>query len=278
MNIDGDLRHRVQNAIKKFCKPFEKHLVNLWRDIHNDIKFSADIKAALQELCLLLDLPYKKRSEAVPHPWLSAYNVTTNNMPMYDALFLLYYSWTNKEDQAIYRDDKDLIFEQNSCTEKAKELIFLIQKQMKKKVLIKKGKARKSRIYKKVIFQKHKILLIANFYEAVLPMLKSFIFICEQKTPQVHKLHIKLAEVTRDFFACILKHKSIKGLNGSKLKKLNIKNESASNEKLTRKLRRESRHSQRISSLCQERFYKHCSLHAGKVPTNQQVFNVSIRA
>ena len=215
MNIDGDLCHRVQNAVKKFCKPFEKHLVNLWRDIHNDIKFSADIKAALQELCLLLDLPYKKPSEAVPHRWLSAYNVTTNNMPMYDALFLLYYSWMNKEDQAIYRDDKDLIFEQNGCTEKAKESILLIQKQMKKEGPTKKGKDCKSRIYEKAIFQKHKTLLIANFYEAVLPMFKSFILIFEQKTPQVHKLHLKLAEVTRDFFACILKHESIKGFTGS---------------------------------------------------------------
>ena len=65
---------------------------------------------------------------------------------------------------------------------------------------IKKGKAHKSRIYKKVIFQKHKTLLIANFYEALLPMFKSFILIFEQKTTQVHKLHLKLAEVTRDFF------------------------------------------------------------------------------
>ena len=61
---------------------------------------------------------------------------------MYDALFLLYYSWINKEDQAIYRD---LIFQQNSCTEsQSKESILLIQKQMKKKGLTKKGKASKS--------------------------------------------------------------------------------------------------------------------------------------
>ena len=127
MNIDGDLCHRVQNAVKKFCKPFEIHLVNLWRDIHNDIKFSADIKAALQELCLLLDLPYKKPSEAVPHRWLAAYNVTTNNMPMYDALFLLYNSWMNKEDQAIYRDDKDLILNKAAVLKKPKSQSFLFK-------------------------------------------------------------------------------------------------------------------------------------------------------
>ena len=38
---------------------------------------------------------------------------------------------------------------------------------------------------------------------------------------------------------------------------------------------KQCRHSQRFSCLCQESFYKHCNLHAGKVPTNQQVFNVS---
>ena len=81
-------------------------------------------------------------------------------------------------------------------------------------------------------------------------MFKSFILIFEQKTPQVHKLHLKLSEVTRDFFACILKYESIKGLTSSKLEKLNIKNElrktkdffiGASNEKLTGKLRRENK-------------------------------------
>ena len=156
----------------------------------------------------------------------------------------------NKEDQAIYKDGKDLIFEQNGCTEKAKESILLIQKQMKKEGHTKKGKDCKSRIYEKAIFQKHKTLLIANFYEAVLPMFKSFILIFEQKTPQVHKLHLKLSEVTRDFFACILKYESIKGLTSSKLEKLNIKNElrktkdffiGVSNEKLTGKLRRENK-------------------------------------
>ena len=81
-------------------------------------------------------------------------------------------------------------------------------------------------------------------------MFKSFILIFEQKTLQVHKLHLKLAEVTGNLFDCILKHESIKGHTGWKLKKLNIENEmrktkdffiSASNEKLTRKLRRESK-------------------------------------
>ena len=75
-------------------------------------------------------------------------------------------------------------------------------------------------------------------------MFKSFILIFKQKTPQVHKFQLKLLLET--FFPCIVKHKNIKGLTGSKLKKFNIKNELhkmkdfASNEKLTRNLRREN--------------------------------------
>ena len=131
VNINGDLCHRVQYAVKKFCKPSEKHLINVWHDIHNNIRFSVEIKAALQKFSLLLDLPYKK-PEVVVHWWLSTYNVTTNNMLMYDTLFLFCYSWMSKEDQSLYNDDKDLIFEQSSCTEKAKESILFIYNQMKK--------------------------------------------------------------------------------------------------------------------------------------------------
>ena len=94
---------------------------------------------------------------------------------------------------------KTLFFNKTAVLKKPKESILLIQKQIKKKGLTKKGKVRKSRIYEKFIFQKYKTFWIANFYEAVLPMFKSFILIFEQKTPQVHKLHLKLAEVTKGF-------------------------------------------------------------------------------
>ena len=68
---------------------------------------------------------------------------------------------------------------------------------MKKKGPSKKGKF--INVYKEVIFQNHKTLLIANLYEAVFPMIKSFTLIFEQKTPQVHKFHLKLLKVTGDF-------------------------------------------------------------------------------
>ena len=65
------LCHKVHNTVIKCCEPFDKYLENLWRDIHNDAKFSADIKTALKELCLLLGLHYNKPFKPVAHCWLS---------------------------------------------------------------------------------------------------------------------------------------------------------------------------------------------------------------
>ena len=190
MNIEGHLCYRVQNAVKEFCKPFEKHLINLWCGIHKGTKFNADIKAplvvgfALQETI--------RSSGGLVNFWL-----TTNNIPMYDASFLLYNSWMRKEDQAIYRDDRDLIFDETALLKKPKSQLFLFKLKWRRKDLVKKGKF--INVYKKVIFQNHKTLLIPNLYEAVFPMIKSFTVIFEQKTPQVHKLHLKLLKVTGDF-------------------------------------------------------------------------------
>ena len=96
--------------------------------------------------------------------------------------------------------------------------------------------------------KKEKTQLIAHFYNSILPMFKSFVLILEQKSPQVHRIHSEISELTRDFFSCFTKHESLKGLTGSKLKKLNIKNElrktkdfyiGSSAEKITRKLHKE---------------------------------------
>ena len=82
LNIDRDLCHKVYNTVKLFCKPFNKYLEDLWRDLHSDVIFSADIKTALKDFCLLLGLHYNKPSEPVAHRWLSVYATTTTNLPM----------------------------------------------------------------------------------------------------------------------------------------------------------------------------------------------------
>ena len=233
-----------------FCKPFDKYLEHLWRDIHNDVKFSANIKTALQKLCLLLGLHYTKPLEPVAHRGLSVYTVTSANLPMYDAFFLLYYSWVSKEDKVLYKDEKNSIISKAGVTGDAIKFIDEILKKMSKKGLTKKGKARKARIFEKVIFKRKKTHLIAHFYNSVLPMFKSFVLTFEQKTPQVHRIHLQISELTRDLLSCFVKHESVKRLTGSKLKQLPIKNElrktkdfyiGSSTEKVARKPRREKK-------------------------------------
>ena len=76
--------------------------------------------------------------------------------------------------------------------------------------------------------------------------------IFEQKSPQICGIHSEISELTRDFFSCFAKHESLKGLTGSKLKKLNNKNESrktkdfyigSSAEKIACALRKEKKDS-----------------------------------
>ena len=98
--------------------------------------------------------------------------------------------------------------------------------------------------------KKEKTQLIAHFYNSILPIFKSFKLVFEQKSPQVHRIHSQFTESTRDFFSCFAKHESLKGLTGSKLKKLKIRNESRKTkdfyigsyaEKTARKLRKEKK-------------------------------------
>ena len=75
LNIDGDLCHKVHNAVKVFCKIFDKYLEDLWQGIHNEIKYSTDIKTVLSDFGLLLGLHYNKW-------WLSVYMTIATNLPM----------------------------------------------------------------------------------------------------------------------------------------------------------------------------------------------------
>ena len=115
--------------------------------------------------------------------WLLVYTTTATNLPMYDALYLLHYSWLSINDKALYKDEKNDILTKSKVNEKAKASINAVLGKMNKKGLTKKGKARKVRIYEKVILKKEKTQLIAHFYDSILPMFESFVLIFEQKSP-----------------------------------------------------------------------------------------------
>ena len=76
---------------------------------------------------------------------------------MYDALFLLYYSWMNKKDQAIHRDDKDLILNKAAVLKKPKSQSFLFKSKLRRKDSLKKEKLVNLESTKKFSFKNIKL-------------------------------------------------------------------------------------------------------------------------
>ncbi len=74
-DVDGDVCHHVHNAAKTFCQPFKGWVEMLLMDVHNDMKWSADIREYLGEICELLSKKFAMPQCHVPHRWLSTYDV-----------------------------------------------------------------------------------------------------------------------------------------------------------------------------------------------------------
>ena len=70
----------------------------------------------------------------------------------------------------------------------------------KRKTLTEDGKKRKERIFDKVLFQEKKTLLVLNFYNTVLPLLKSYVCLFQSSEPLIHKLNDK-QELLRQFLS-----------------------------------------------------------------------------
>ena len=222
LDIDGDLCHHHHNAVKKFCDPFCKYIEKLWGDLHRDLVYSPDIKLVLKELCVILDIGFRTPPEHVPHRWLSVYDCTEVNVPLIDALRVLYFSWVPKNLQEVYQDEIDKILDAKHIIPETRQTIKRFQKQMKGKSLTEAGQNRKNRIVKKLFYEFSKTMLISTFYLSVLPIFKSFVLVFEQKSPQIHKVYDELTEVIRSFMGCFMKYESINNLSAKQLKRVSV--------------------------------------------------------
>lgn len=217
LDIDGDSCHHVHNACKKFCGPFDHWVEYLSSDIHNDMKWSPDLKEYFQELCMLLGVKFTMPERFLNHRWLSCLDVCTNNVAMIDPLRTFYFPFLSKEDQELYRDPAMKILTDRNVSVRGMERVKAIWKALAAKKLTEDGKKRKNRITDKVIVRHQKTMLIMHFYMSVLPLLKEYVCLFQSKEPLVHVLHDKQEQVFRDFLACFMKpevlvKKSARGL------------------------------------------------------------------
>ena len=59
-------------------------------DLYGDYKFSTDIRQALEEILIILNIPYKEQLQHISGRWLSSYDYTVTVISMVDAFYLFY--------------------------------------------------------------------------------------------------------------------------------------------------------------------------------------------
>ena len=253
LSIGGDTCHDMHRCCKTFAVKFEKHVEKFIGDVHNDVKYSVDIKQFLSDLCLITGESFHKPPERTDHRWLSTYDCIVKIMPMISSLQILYFSFLPGKavgeniGKDMYDEDFKKLLDEKAVTEKGRTEISKISKTLGRKKMTKDGISRKERINEKLWEKFDKTMLIMHQYDVIYPMFKSFVLVFEQKTPQIHKLYSKLVEVLRQFLSAFMKFELIKNASGSALKAIEISEKTvrdkndlfygAKNERLMKKMK-----------------------------------------
>ncbi|KAK6189782.1 hypothetical protein SNE40_001776 [Patella caerulea] len=191
LDIDGDSCHHIHNSCKKFCAPFENWLEGLLCDLHNDFKWSSDLRDWLSDLCDILHVKFTMAQRYVSHGWLSVYDVALATDMLFDCYITFYYGFIPKTLQPNYTEILESIYEKKGVSKEARERIAEIHHQLavKMKTLTDDGKKRKERIVEKVLIQSKKTTLQLHFYIAALPILQKYVKVFQSKEIMIHRLH-----------------------------------------------------------------------------------------
>ena len=220
LDIGGDVCHHIHNIVRNFCKHFGGYVEKLDDDIHNDFKWSPDLKDYLREICCALDEKFLTPKQRVPHRWLSAYDATVPNVQMFNALTLFYWTWLPDKEKENYDEIIQVILKDVSPM--ARQLICNVQQNCLAKNLTEDGKQKKMRIVEKVFFKRDKTTLLMSFYVEFLPKFKEFILKFEQKQPMIHKLYDEQQALLKWFLSCFMKFEELLQ-RSNKLVKLDIR-------------------------------------------------------
>lgn len=223
LDIDGDSCHHAHNCAKQFCKQFGLHIESLITDIHNDLKWSPDLRAALMEICDILQIKYTMPQNYVSFRWLSVYDAAQDFLRMLSALTLFYFSFLSRSQKTEYLYMVIGIYKRHNVSETAREYIRKIYSNLEGKNMTEAGKERKSRITRKLFDCNFTTKLIANLFVSVLPMLQEYIKLFQSSIPMIHKLHDKQFELIKSFFACFLKPEVFASLGNSEIVKIDVK-------------------------------------------------------
>ena len=122
LDIDGgDTCHHCHNASEKFCTPFEKFAEKLFTDVHNDHKWSSDLRDYMSSICSILGIKYTMPQEYISHRWLSVYDTAVDTLRLFDALTVFYHPFLSPTDKALYLVDVVAVHRRHRVTDEGKE-------------------------------------------------------------------------------------------------------------------------------------------------------------
>ena len=222
LDVDGDVCHHAHNAAGKFVLPFGKVIEKLCTDLHTEAKFSTDIRGYLVELCEMLVIPFHMPPNYTEHRWLSVLTSADVNQELLPVLIALYYAWVDPELKEIHAKDVEELI--SSSSEHIQRRIRVIQHQCVAKSLTEAGRDRKKRIVEKVIYKRLVTELHLSLYTHILPLIKSFVLIFEQKVPMIHRYFEELKNTIVTFLSCFIKVEEAKKLRSRDLKTFDVMN------------------------------------------------------
>ena len=220
LDIDGDTCHHAHNTTGKFLKPFGRRVESLCSDMRTDMQCSTDLRDFLRELCEILGINFRMPATFVQHRWLSAFDAADVDIELLPAFTVLYFAWVEKDPKETYKDDIDHLLE--GISEKSKACVEIIWSICQKKSLTHQGLDRKKRIVDKLFYTRIVTDLHFNLYISILPLIKSFVLMFEQKEPMKHRLFDELKVCTRSFLASFIKVDNIAYLTAKNLSLIDV--------------------------------------------------------
>lgn len=222
LDIDGDSCHHAHNCAKKFCKPFDHYLESLFADIHNDLKYSPDMRAALAELCDTIGVKFTMPQCFVSYRWLSAYDCAVDLKRLIGPLTLFYFSFLSKQEKRDFLHIIVKVYKNYNINDLSRDSIRNLQQKIGEKNMTELGIQRKTRITQKLFEKQLLTKLIMGVFIAVLPMLKEYVLMFEHATPLIHTLHDKQMELLKNFLGCFVKPEVLKEIKGRHVKNLKL--------------------------------------------------------
>lgn len=199
-------------------------LESLLIDIHNDLKWSPDLREALTEICDVVNIKYTMPQSFISFRWLSVYDCTVDLQRMFAPLTLLYFSFLPKEEKREFLHIIVKIYKNLNVSEHGKDVIRALQKNLATKNMTEQGKNRKERIGQKLFHSQIRTKLIMGIFSSVLPLLKAYILLFQSSTPLIHILYEKQWDLLNNFLSCFLRPEVLEiiGRSSKKIKDLKI--------------------------------------------------------